>query len=130
MLFPAEHAAFATEFIADVFVANNPRSLTSACGPFDGSPLAERIESYCIVGGLDFMVTGHGSMAVDKTLMRDTRELLGHLRDEVSAGMAAGPSLEELKERARLEPYKDWANHERLREHNVEAAYRNLLTYR
>ena len=29
-----------------------------------------------------------------------------------------------------VERYKDWANYERLRADNVEAAYRNLLTYR
>src|SRR6185503_2498290 len=32
MVFPAERAAFATEFIADALVAGNPRSLPSACG--------------------------------------------------------------------------------------------------
>lgn len=132
MLFPAERAAFATEFIADALVASNPRSLPSACGPFDGNPLAEWIESYRTVEALDFdvMITGHGSMTVDKALIRETREFFEHLRDEVSAGMAAGLSLEELKERVRLEPYKDWANYERLRAYNVEAAYRNLVTYR
>ncbi len=62
--------------------------------------------------------------------MRETRELFEHLRSEVAAGMAAGQTLEQLKESVRLEPYKDWANYERLRANNVEAAYRNLLLYR
>jgi hypothetical protein len=44
--------------------------------------------------------------------------------------MAAGQSLEQLKQSVQLERYKDWANYERLRSYNVEAAYRNLLTYR
>ena len=44
--------------------------------------------------------------------------------------VAAGQSLEQLKENVKLERYKDWANYERLRANNVEAAYRNLLTYR
>ena len=44
--------------------------------------------------------------------------------------MAAGQTLEQLKESVRLTPYKEWANYERLRANNVEAAYRNLLIYR
>jgi hypothetical protein len=132
MVFAAERAAFATEFIADALVAGNPRSLPSACGPFDGSPLAEWIKSYRTVEGLDFdvMITGHGSQFVDKTLIRETREFFEHLRGEVAAGMAAGQTLEQLKESVRLEPYKEWANYERLRAYNVEAAYRNLRIYR
>jgi glyoxylase-like metal-dependent hydrolase (beta-lactamase superfamily II) len=132
MVFPAERAAFATEFIADALVAGNPRALPSACGPFDGSPLAEWIKSYRTVEDLDFdvMLTGHGSELVDKALIRETREFFEDLRDAVAAGMAAGQSLEELKESVRLEKYSGWANYERLRADNVEAAYRNLLTYR
>jgi glyoxylase-like metal-dependent hydrolase (beta-lactamase superfamily II) len=132
MFFPAERAAFATEFIVDALVAGNPRSLPSACGPFDGSPLAEWIKSYRVVEGLDFdvMLTGHGSELVDKTLIRETREFFEDLRDEVAAGMAAGHSLEQLKESVRLDKYGSWANYERLRADNVEAAYRNLSTYR
>ena len=61
MVFPAERAAFATEFIADALVAGNARSLPSACGPFDGSPLAEWIKSYRTVEDLDFDVMRHGS---------------------------------------------------------------------
>ena len=44
--------------------------------------------------------------------------------------MAAGKSLEDLKTSVRLERYKDWANYERLRAYNVEAAYLNLKLYR
>jgi hypothetical protein len=106
--------------------------LPSACGPFDGSPLAEWIKSYRTVEELDFdvLVTGHGSAFSDKAVVRDTRQFFEDLRAEVAAGMAAGQSLEQLKESVKLERYKDWANYERLRANNVEAAYRNLLTYR
>lgn len=132
MVFPQERAAFATEFIADALVGPNARSLPSACGPFDGSPLSEWIRSYEAVEVLDFdvLVTGHGSALLDKTLVRETREFFEHLRDEVSAGMAAGRTLVELKESVMLEPYMQWANYERLRADNVEAAYRNLHLYR
>ena len=132
MLFPGERAAFATEFIADALVAGNARSLPSACGPFDGSPLEEWINSYRAVETLDFdvLVPAHGSELLDKALVRETREFFEHLRNEVAAGMAAGKTLEQLKVSVKLERYKNWANYERLRKYNVEAAYRNLLTYR
>jgi glyoxylase-like metal-dependent hydrolase (beta-lactamase superfamily II) len=132
MVFPAERAAFATEFIADALVSDNARSLPSACGPFDGSPLAEWIRSYRTVEDLDFdvLITGHGSALLDKALVRETREYFEHLSAEVAAGMAAGQTLDQLKESVLLERYRDWANYERLRSYNVEAAYRNLLLYR
>jgi len=132
MVFPAERAAFATEFIADALVTDNIHSLPSACGPFDGSPLAEWIKSYRTVEGLPFdvLLTGHGSALLDKTAVRETREYFENLRDEVAAGMAAGQTLEELKQNVRLERYREWANFDRLRTYNVEAAYRNLLLYR
>ena len=76
------------------------------------------------------IVTGHGANFVDKALVRETREFFENLRANVAAGMAAGQSLEQLKENVKLERYKDWANYERLRAYNVEAAYRNLLLYR
>jgi glyoxylase-like metal-dependent hydrolase (beta-lactamase superfamily II) len=132
MLFPAERTLFATEFLADALVAQNARALPSACGPFDGSPLAEWIKSYETVEALDFdvLATGHGAPLYDKALVRETREYFEYLRDEVAAGMATGQTLEQLKQSVMLERYKDWANYERLRAYNVEAAYRNLLLYR
>src|SRR4029079_8805185 len=131
MVFPAERAAFATEFIADALVAGNPRSLPSACGPFDGSPLDEWIKSYRTVEALDFdvLVPGHGARLLDKTLVRETREYFEDLRTEVATGMAAGQTLEQLKASVKLERYKAWANYQQLRTYNVEAAYHNLLTY-
>ena len=133
MVFPAERAAFATEFLVDALVNDNVHSLPSACGPFDGTPLAEWIASYRAVEALDFdiLLTGHGApLMLDKAFVREQREFFEHLRDEVAAGMAAGKPLAELKETIRLEPYRDWANYDRLRAYNVEAAYRNLLLYR
>jgi glyoxylase-like metal-dependent hydrolase (beta-lactamase superfamily II) len=132
MVFPGERATFATEFIADALVTDNPRSLPSACGPFDGSPLDEWIKSYRTVESLDFdvLIPGHGSKLVDKTLVREMREFFEDLRAEVAAGMAAGQTLEQLKDSVKLERYKSWANYQQLRAYNVEAAYHNLLTYR
>jgi glyoxylase-like metal-dependent hydrolase (beta-lactamase superfamily II) len=132
MLFRDERVLFATEFIADALVTNDIRSLPSACGPFDGNPLAEWIASYRAVEALEFDViaTGHGSSLLDKDDVRLTRAFFENLVAEVSAGMAAGKSLAELKDSVQLAEYEDWAFYDRLRSYNVEAAYRNLTLYR
>jgi glyoxylase-like metal-dependent hydrolase (beta-lactamase superfamily II) len=132
MLFPAERVLFATEFLADALVTSDIRSLPSACGPFDGNPLAEWIESYRKVEGLDFDVLagGHGGALFAKADVSATREYFEDLVAAVSSGIAAGKSLEELKQTVRLEKYRDWVNYERLRANNVEAAYLNLKLYR
>jgi glyoxylase-like metal-dependent hydrolase (beta-lactamase superfamily II) len=131
MLFPAERVLFATEFLADALVTDDIHSLPSACGPFDGSPLDEWIESYRTVEALDFdiLAPGHGTL-FKKSDVTDTRRYFEDLKAAVSAGMAAGVPLEELKETVLLEEYKNWVNYERLRRDNVEAAYHNLMLYR
>ncbi|HVY65669.1 MAG TPA: MBL fold metallo-hydrolase [Gammaproteobacteria bacterium] len=132
LLFPSERALFVTEIIADALVNDDVHSLPSACGPFDGNPLAEWIRSYATIETLDFdvLLTGHGPRLLDKAIVRETREYFTYLRDQVSAGMAAGKPLDELKRTLLLEPYKTWANYERLRAYNIEAAYLNLKLYR
>jgi len=132
MLFPEERVVFATEFLADALVTDNIRALPSACGPFDGSPLAEWIASYRTVEALDFDVLagGHGGALFAKADVTATREYFENLVAEVSAGIAEGKSLAELKETVQLEAYEDWANYERLRPNNIEAAYNNLQLYR
>jgi glyoxylase-like metal-dependent hydrolase (beta-lactamase superfamily II) len=131
MLFPDERVVFATEFLADALVTTNPRSLPSACGPFDFHPLSEWIRSYRTVEALDFDIVapGHG-VTFEKAVVTETREFFEYLVAEVTAGMQSGRPLEELKETILLERYSDWANYERLRRRNVEAAYLNLKYYR
>jgi glyoxylase-like metal-dependent hydrolase (beta-lactamase superfamily II) len=130
MLFPAQRVLFATEFLADALVTTDIHSLPSACGPFDGSPLAEWIKSYRTVESLDFDVVAPGHGAVfPKSGVTETREYFEDLVAAVSAGMAAGRSLEQLKESVKLEKYSGWKFYDRLRAYNVEAAYRNLQLY-
>jgi glyoxylase-like metal-dependent hydrolase (beta-lactamase superfamily II) len=130
MLFPAQRVLFATEFLADALVTTDIHSLPSACGPFDGSPLAEWIKSYRTVEALDFDVVAPGHGAVfPKSGVTETREYFEDLVSAVSAGMAAGQSLEQLKESVKLEKYSGWKFYDRLRTYNVEAAYRNLQLY-
>jgi len=132
MLFPAERVVFATEFLADALVTTDIHSLPSACGPFDGNPLAEWIKSYRTVEALDFDVLagGHGGTLFSKADVAATRVYFEDLVADVSAGIAAGKSLEELKQSVTLEKYRGWVNYERLRSYNVEAAYNNLKLYR
>jgi glyoxylase-like metal-dependent hydrolase (beta-lactamase superfamily II) len=132
MLFPRQRVLFATEFLADALVQSTIRSLPSACGPFDGSPLAEWIKSYRTVEALDFDVLagGHGASLFAKADVTATREFFEDLAGAVSAGMQAGRSLEELERDITLDKYRDWAHFERLRPYNIDAAYRNLKLYR
>lgn len=131
MLFPADRVVFATEFLADALVTDNIHSLPSACGPFDGTPLAEWIRSYRTVEALDFdvLAPGHGALFT-KSDVTDTRRYFEDLVAAVAAGMAAGRPLAELKETVKLDQYRDWANYERLLPNNIEAAYENLKLYR
>jgi glyoxylase-like metal-dependent hydrolase (beta-lactamase superfamily II) len=126
--FPEERVLFATEFLADALVTTNPRSLPSACSAFDRHPLAEWIRSYRAVEALDFdrVAPGHGDM-FDKPVVSETREYFEYLVAQVSAGIRAGRPLADLIETVTLDRYKGWANYERLRRMNVEAAYLNLV---
>jgi glyoxylase-like metal-dependent hydrolase (beta-lactamase superfamily II) len=131
MFFPAERVVFATEFLADALVTTTMRALPSACGAFDGSPLSEWIRSHAVVEALDFdvLAPGHGSL-FKKADVTEARMFFEDLRREVSAGMAAGKSLQELQQTVTLSKYKDWANYERLRAMNIAAAYNNLKLYK
>ena len=56
VLFHDERVLFTVDFPQDVLVQNTMRSLPSACGPFDGHPLADWIHSYRTLEALDFDV--------------------------------------------------------------------------
>src|SRR6185503_18159169 len=114
--FPAQRIVFATEFLADALVTTSMRSLPSACGAFDGSPMAEWIKSYRTVEALDFdvLAPGHGNVFTKQDVV-ESRQFFEDLRAEVSAGMAAGKPLEDLQRTMTLEKYKGWANYDRLR---------------
>jgi glyoxylase-like metal-dependent hydrolase (beta-lactamase superfamily II) len=131
VVFPEERVLFATDMIADALVRNDIRSLPSACGPFDGQPLAEWINSYRAVEALDFdtFAGGHGDFFA-KADIKLPRQFLEDLRAAVSKAIADGLTLEQAKSQIKLEKYKDWANYDRLLAKNVEAAYRNLMLYK
>jgi len=130
--FPAERVVFSTDFPADALVTTSMRSFPSACGAFDEHPMSEWIRSYRTIEALDFdvLAQGHGAALFRKSDVTEGREYFEYLRDQVSAGMAAGKSLDELRRTLMLDRYKDWANYDKLRVMNIEAAYRNLSTYK
>jgi len=132
IVFPSERVAFAADFPADALVRDSLRSLPSACGNFDQHPLSEWIRSYKTIEALDFdlLAGGHGSALFKKSDVAEARQFVEDLAASVSAGMAAGKSLDELKHTILLEKYTGWASYTRLREDNIEAAYNNLKIYR
>jgi len=128
--FPEERVVFATDMMADALVRDNIRSIPSACGPMDGTPLAEWIRSYQQVYALDFdtFAGGHGAF-FSKADMALPIEFLTDLKAQVEAAISAGLSLEAAKATITLDKYRDWAYFDRLREKNIEAAYLNLTQF-
>ena len=131
LYFPDDGVVFAADFLADALVRDTMRSLPSACGPFDGHKLSEWIDSYRVVEALEFdtLAAAHGDVFTRQDVT-DTREYFEYLVQEVSGAMSKGLSLEEMKATILLEPYRSWAQYDRLREKNIEAAYVNLTRYR
>ena len=132
LYFPAERVVFSTDFPADALVGKSMRSLPSACGAFDQHPMSEWIRSYRTIEALDFdiLAQGHGAVNFTKADVTEGREYFEYLRDQVSAAMAKGMSLDDMRRTLMLEKYKDWANYDRLRVMNIEAAYNNLSIYK
>jgi glyoxylase-like metal-dependent hydrolase (beta-lactamase superfamily II) len=132
VFFPAEKVAFSADFPADALVTSSMRSWPSGCGDFDQHPLSDWIASYRSIEALDFdvLAQGHGQVLFTKADVAEGREFFEYLRDQVTAGMRAGQSLDELRRTLMLEKYKDWAGYEQRRVMNIEAAYENLIVYK
>lgn len=131
VLFPEERVVFATDMIADALVRDDIRSLPSACGPLDGTPIAEWIRSYEAVLALDFdtFAGGHGGF-FSKDEVALPVQFLKDLHTAVQDGLARGLTLEEMQTQIMMEDYSDWAYYERLRPKTIEATYRNLVQFR
>lgn len=132
VLFRDERVLFTVDFPADALVQDTMRSMPSACGPFDGHPIADWISSYRTLEALDFDVAigGHGMVPFTKADLAEDRVFLETLSDEVQAAMSRGESLEQMKRSIRLDAYRQWRHFDVLREFNIEAAYHNLRIYR
>jgi glyoxylase-like metal-dependent hydrolase (beta-lactamase superfamily II) len=132
VLFRDERVLFTVDFPADALVLDSMRSLPSACGPFDGHSMDEWIKSYRTIEALDFDISvgGHGTVPFTKQDIAEGRQFMEYLKRVVQTAMSQGMSLEQMKKTIMLEPYKGWRHYEQLREHNIEAAYLNLKTYK
>ncbi|MEN9705516.1 MAG: hypothetical protein RLZZ393_1395 [Pseudomonadota bacterium] len=132
VLFKDERVLFGADFPADALVQGSMRSLPSACGPFDGHPLREWIASYRRLEALDFdlLIGGHGNRPFSRADLAEGRGFLEALVREVETALRKGMNLAQMKQAIHLEAYRDWAHYDALREPNIEAAYRNLRTYK
>ncbi len=99
---PEERVAFSVDFPADALVTNSMRSLPSACGVFDQHPMSEWLRSFRSIEALDWdvLVQGHGLVTFTKADVAELRGFYEDLRNAVTAGMAEGKSLAELKRTA------------------------------
>ena len=79
---------------------------------------------------IDILAGGHGWKTFTRQDLVEGREYFEYLTKEVSTAMSKGMTLDEMRKSITLDKYKDWANYDRLRLWNVEAAYYNLKIYK
>lgn len=118
MRFPAERAVFAVDVVA---VKRLPYQ------DFPDANLEGLISTLKAVEAMDFdiLVPGHGAIG-GKADVTDHRVYLETLRDEVKAGLAAGKSVEELKQTVTMPGYATWGMYKPWREANVAGMVRLL----
>jgi len=122
MHFPAERTVFAVDIVA---VKRLPYQ------DFPDADLDGLIATLKGVEALEFdiLAPGHGPLG-GKADVADHRRYVETLRDRVSAGMAAGKSVEELKQTVTMPEYAGWGMYKEWREPNVAGMYRLLQTSR
>jgi hypothetical protein len=122
MHFPAEHTVFAVDIVA---VKRLPYQ------DFPDADMAGWIATLKALEAMDFdiLAPGHGALG-GKADLADHRRYLETLRDQVKAGMAAGKSVDELKQTVTMSDYASWGMYKEWREANVAGMYRLLQTSR
>lgn len=108
-------------FIVDVA---SPKRLPYRNMP--GSDIEGWINQLKVLEGLDFEIfaPGHGKLGV-KADVADARIYMETLWSEVSEGLKAGKSADELANSVTLDAYKDWSQYDSWRELNV----RGMVNY-
>jgi len=117
--FPEERTVFAVDFV-------NVRRVPFQDLP--GGPVGAWIEANQQLQenvDYDILAGGHGPIGT-KSDVDDSTRYMEELLTAVSAGIAAGQSLEELQQSVLMEDYADWGQYEAWRAGNVEGAYRSL----
>ena len=122
MRFPAERSVFAVDIVA---VKRLPYQ------DFPDADLDGLIATLKGIEAMDFdiLAPGHGALG-GKADVADHRRYLETLRDRVKAGLAAGKSVEELKQTVTMPEYASWGMYKEWRELNVAGMYRLLQTSR
>jgi len=122
MYFPAERTVFAVDIVAVKRL------------PYQDLPDADMtgwIATLKALEAMDFdiLAPGHGALG-GKADLADHRRYLESLREQVKAGMAAGKSVDELKQSVTMSDYASWGMYKEWREANVAGMYRLLQTSR
>lgn len=99
LLFPAERAAFAVDFI----------NVLRLPGPLDGASLTQWIASVGAMAALDFdiAIPGHGAIGTKADIIA-YRRYFEDLQAAVTRGIEAGASVAELQQTIRLDAFQDW----------------------
>jgi glyoxylase-like metal-dependent hydrolase (beta-lactamase superfamily II) len=119
IIFPGEGVGYMADFIS---ILRPPRWIRGI------RPLETWLAAIRIVEAQDFTIAapGHGTVG-DAEYVTLFRGYLEQLRDEVSAGIAAGETVEQLQASIRLDEYSDWISYDAFLPQNIEDMY-NLLT--
>lgn len=114
--FPAEKIAFAVDFIPVKSMAF--RDLPDAYMP-DWVDSIKRVEAM----EFDIFAPGHGPLGT-KEDVRNFRNYVVELRDEVLTLARQGKSVDEVKQAVKMAKYTGWAGYEQMQQLNVEGMYR------
>ena len=121
LYFPEEKVLFAGDYIWIGRICCN--------FAFDRMGMDRWIDSIRSLEELDFdiIVNSHYRQGTKSDVI-EFREWLENLRDEVSEGIAAGRSLEELQETITMDAYRDWESYQSLPD-VIASAYQSLTMY-
>lgn len=120
LYFPAERVVFGVDFMAVTMV---PGSNTLA----RGAPISEYVNAVKAVEALDFTTAapGHGPLGMKADIVAH-RQYFENLATRVSAGIAAGQTIEELQAARIMDEYKDWIEYDEDNDVNIANAYTTL----
>ncbi|MFP6829489.1 MAG: MBL fold metallo-hydrolase [Gammaproteobacteria bacterium] len=96
---------------------------------FGGGPVAPWIvANKHLQATVDYAIVapGHGPVG-EKSDVDDSAQYLEDLLAAVTAGIAAGQSLEEMQQSILMEDYADWSQYDAWREMNVQGTYQGLM---
>ncbi len=102
--FPDDNVLMVVDYISFGRLPN--REMDYENGMFEEWMTAIR-ESEAVARGYEFVAPGHGPVGTWEDI-RDWREYLEKLRDQVAAGIAAGRTLEQMQQSITMDEYSDW----------------------